>query len=177
VSASRRASIALPSLLALFAVLAAPAAGGGVDLLKSAPATSRGTEMSSVPNPTRGTPDPRSDEYRVDDGVGERSIGIGYGTLIWLNHFQVIPFNGYISEISVAWGDVPAGLPARLLVFDDPNNDGNPQDVTSADLLSSIPVTTEGGSTDTFYHYPFDDVFVGNAGDHFYVGVCCAQTD
>jgi hypothetical protein len=136
----------------------------------------RAVDLSSVPCPPGGTPDNRDDEYMLDDGVGENSVGLtSGGTIIWLNQFQVIAGFERIVDVGVAWGQVPAGRSAEVLIFDDPNDDGNPQDLTPADLLWSAPVTTEGGDSDTFFQYPAPNVFVGNEGDVFFVGVCCSQ--
>lgn len=145
-------------------------------VISTAAAAPRGIAVSALPGSPGGPGDPRSDEYSIDDGVGELSLGASWETLIWLNQFQVLPQNGYISEIAVAWGDVPAGHTAELLVFRDPNNDGNPQDITPVDLLWSMPITTEGGNTDTFHRYSLPRLFVGHIGDFFYVGVCARMT-
>jgi hypothetical protein len=133
-------------------------------------------DLSSISCPPGGTAGPRTDEYMIDDGTGENSIGLtAGGTIIWLNQFQVMAGAEDISAIGVAWGQVGAGRASTLLIFSDPNNDGDPSDVNVGDLLFSLPVTSEGTNTDTFYSYPVPSVNVGVDGDFFFVGVCGSQ--
>ena len=133
-------------------------------------------DFSSVACPPGGVPGPRTDEYIIDDGLGENSIGLtAGGTIIWANSFQVLAGFEQISEIRVAWGQVAAGRTGTLLIFSDPNNDGNMNDVTSTNLLFSGPVTSEGNNTDDFFTYPTGNVCAGVANDWFFVGLCLHQ--
>jgi hypothetical protein len=77
--------------------------------------------------------------------------------------------------VRIAWGDGPAGVPAQVLIFDDPNNDGNPTDITPANLLGSSNIVCGAGPTNTFLAYAMPNVFVGNAGESFFVGVCMSN--
>jgi hypothetical protein len=138
--------------------------------------SSSAADLSSIACPPGNVPDPRTDEYMLDDGTGENSIGLtAGGTIMWYNQFQVIAGAEDINSVGVAWGQVAAGRAAEIQIFDDPNNDGNCQDITAADLLWSSATTSEGSNTDAFFAYPAPDVNVGAAGDFFFVGVCCSQ--
>jgi hypothetical protein len=123
----------------------------------------RAVELSSAPCPPGGKADSRYDQYVLDDGTGETSIGLGGGgTLIWLNQFWVQPYDTDIGSVSVAWGDVPAGRRAEILIFDGWLN-----------LLARMEVASEGGNNDTFYQYPIA-AWIGGT-QSFFVGVCCSH--
>lgn len=133
-------------------------------------------DLSSVPCPPGNVPDIRSDEYTLDDGTGDNSIGLtAGGTLFWYNGFQIMSGYENITSVGVAWGQIAAGRAAEIQIFADPNNDGDATDVTMSDLLWSTPATSEGGDTDTFFQYPVPSINVGSAGGFFFVGVCCNQ--
>ncbi len=110
----------------------------------------------------------RLDEYRVDDGTHETSVGFtGGGDVIWLNQFNVIAGLETITTVSLAWGTVPDGTATTVMIYDDPNNDGDP---TDAVLLTSHPTTSANRDTDTFTLVDVTDTVVGAAGDSFFVG-------
>ncbi|MEZ6191691.1 MAG: PEP-CTERM sorting domain-containing protein [Phycisphaerales bacterium] len=80
------------------------------------------------------------DEYRLDDGVGEQNIGVTGGgankATAWLNRFVIEPGKDTITEISVAFGDIPMNTLVEVILWGDFNNDGNPID---AFVLSATP--------------------------------------
>jgi hypothetical protein len=86
--------------------------------------------------------------YKIDDGTAENSIGLtNGGDLIWLNQFTVAPGFQTITSIALAWGQVPTGLPTKLLVYEDPNDDGNPNDAV---LLRQVDTTVANPDTNQF---------------------------
>ena len=48
--------------------------------------------------------------------------------MMWLNGFEIIPGAGIIDQVGVYWGAVPDGMKARLILYNDPDNDGHPDD-------------------------------------------------
>jgi hypothetical protein len=129
--------------------------------------------FSSMPTPPGGTPTTELDEYTLDDGTGENSIGLtAGGQMVWANKFQVLAGCENVTEIAVAWGQCAAGIAGTALIFDDPNNDGNPADVGPGSVLVSVPTVTDGDNNDTFDRYPIASTNVGAAGDFFYVAIC-----
>lgn len=80
------------------------------------------------------------DEYRLDDGVGEQNIGVIGGSAnkatAWLNRFVIEPGKDTITDISVAFGDIPVNNLVEVILWGDFNNDGNPID---AFVLSATP--------------------------------------
>lgn len=111
---------------------------------------------------------PSLDEYAIDDGTQDNSIGLtGGGDVIWLNQFNVLPGLETITTVSVAWGNVPNGTAATILIYDDPNDDGDP---TDAVLLTSFATTIANANTDTLNLIDVPDTNVGSAGDGFFVG-------
>lgn len=92
--------------------------------------------------------------YQLDDGSTENSIGLtNGGDIMWINAFQVVEGAGAITEISSVWGSTggsgqpPEGAPARFLVYEDPNDDGDPSDAV---LLTEVETTVQAPGTDTF---------------------------
>ena len=108
--------------------------------------------------------------YKLDDGVGEVSIGVGGITdMVWLNAFTTQPGGESITQVSAAFGrdsGNPSGLmggeAVTFVVWDDPNNDGDPSDAivlttqahnivnfddgVTFDVVSLLtPVTVSGG--------------------------------
>lgn len=112
--------------------------------------------------------------YSLDDGSAEmRSAGPDH---IQLNHYIVVPGGETIGAISLVWPeDMPAGLPATLLLYDDPSNNGDP---TYAQLLRIVPILTKSTpEEDRLSVFLIPRTFVGNAGDSFFVGAHLAYND
>ena len=106
--------------------------------------------------------------YAVDDGTGEQFIGAGGGDMIWLNRFNVTTSGGTINALSVAWGSfIPDGTPTSVLLYDDPNNDGDPVDAV---LVASAVVGSRNPGASTLTTVSIPPTFVGNLGDSFFVG-------
>lgn len=85
---------------------------------------------------------------------------------LWLNHFHVEEGKEWINHIVLYIHSNLQTAPIRLLVFDDPNNDGDPHD---AKLLLESPETvpTSAGS----HRFAINPVYVGQLNDSFFVGV------
>lgn len=102
--------------------------------------------------------------YGVDDGTTETSIGLAdSGTLAWFNALEAQPGCEQISEIWIVWGAPGAlpmptnGSPAKIYLWDDPTNDGDP---TDAVLLVEQAVTVQnvGTGAETRYNIPITSV-------------------
>lgn len=111
--------------------------------------------------------------YQLDDGTREQFIGEANpsGDILWLNQFNVMPGGSIITSIGVVWGQVPNGTPATLLVYDDPNNDGNPIDAV---LRATAPTTVANALTNTFNNVPIGPIFAGDPGDSFFIAAFVA---
>ena len=110
--------------------------------------------------------------YQVDDGTMETGIGLGAeGDLLWLNCFDAVAGQQLITSIDVAWGNMTNGKPASVLVYEDPNNDGNP---TDAVLLEKVDTTVAYAGTDTFTTVPITPVTV--TGKFFIAALVCDQS-
>lgn len=115
-----------------------------------------------------GIPDFCQDDYVHDNGVANL-IWVGNNSdfdCVVLQHFTVQPGGEIINGISVFWS-VLNPRPATLLLYRDPNNDGDPNDgelLWQQDLISAT-------QNDGYVAYPVDDVFVGNDGQTFFVAV------
>ena len=131
----------------------------------------RGAEMHADGLDGQGNRPPivATDEYAFDSGFGTTNVA-GYGaggSMFWLNQFNVIAGLEVITAVRIAWGTGPAGVPAEALVFQDPNNDGNPTDITPSDLLASSAIVSGLGPSNTFLTYAMPNVFVGTAAEAF----------
>lgn len=114
-----------------------------------------------------------ANEYLLDDGTGETNLAwnaANGGDLVFLNQFNVIGGAETLTAISIAWGTGAGGSPASILVFDDPDNDGSPSDVTIADVLFSATIMTGAGPTDVFTNYAIAPTALGALGDSFFIG-------
>jgi len=78
--------------------------------------------------------------YRHDDGLMDNAVGWGTPYLCWLNQYVVQPGQEVITEVQLAWGVLPPGSPATLLIWSDPNGDADP---TDAQVLVAVPVAVE----------------------------------
>ncbi len=89
----------------------------------------------------------------------------------WLNQYRVKAGGQVVTQISFCtsrW--VPPNLRARVLVYDDPNNDGNPIDaVLLATAETTATFNLESEQPMTLVQIP--PTFVGNPGEVFFVGV------
>lgn len=90
--------------------------------------------------------------YQIDDGTAELESGsiipLQSADLIALNQFNVIGGANMLESVEIAWGSPnyfdPSlnGLSYTVVVWDDPNNDGNPADAT---VLATAPRDHLGG--------------------------------
>jgi len=106
--------------------------------------------------------------YRLDDGSAENNVGVGeppFG-LACLNQFTAQDGALTIDSLSIAWGAVPAGTPATVLVYRDPNQDGNPND---AEWVYGGLVSTGSPDDDEFSTYAIS-AQTFSPGESFFVG-------
>jgi hypothetical protein len=86
--------------------------------------------------------------YTIDDGAPDDEIGFTSGAdVLWLNAFRAQDGATNITALSAAFGAaLPAGSDVEFLLYEDPDDDGNPDDAT---LEASVATTTEvaGGGT------------------------------
>jgi len=93
---------------------------------------------------------PRDSIYQWDDGTATTNFRIISSSFGWMHMFTVVPGADIISSISVAWGLGSNTLPGRIAVWEDPNDDGNPNDAV---LLTSTTITCANAGTNIFNVY------------------------
>jgi len=108
------------------------------------------------------------DGYVLDDGTREQNLGTSEGAMLWLNRFTVQPGQEWIDRISVAYGTGANDRRVSVLVYDDPDNDGDP---TDAVLLTRVDTVAENAGTNTFNETLVPATNVGVAGDSYFAGV------
>jgi hypothetical protein len=111
--------------------------------------------------------------YQLDDGTRENSVGGSAIDFLWLNHFEVVADAPTVRFVSVAWGQVPPGEPASILIYADPSDDGDPIDAV---LLTEVPTLTADAGDDVFTVVPVPDTDIGVAGESFFVAVAMMIT-
>jgi hypothetical protein len=99
--------------------------------------------------------------YSYDNGIAPFRLGTNSGPLevLWLHRYDAAGGEDAITSVSLAWGTNPAGTAARLYIFKDPNNDGNPADrvlLATQDITVLNPCSC---SNPTFNVYPLDVPF------------------
>jgi hypothetical protein len=118
-------------------------------------------------------------EYFHDDGVCACQVwGAGFcpGSsidLLWLNQFNVVAGGQHLTHVAIAWtGYTPEGTPGTIVIYDDPNNDGDPADAVLVATAPTIGHNAFGlGGGLTFSTVPVPPTFVGDIGDSFFVGM------
>jgi hypothetical protein len=88
----------------------------------------------------------------LDDGVSDNGLGwTAGGEMAWIQSFGTVG-NTNVSNIQVAWGSAlfpgtspPNGSPVSVLLYEDPNNDGIPNDIT---LVQKVNTTVQNVDTD-----------------------------
>jgi hypothetical protein len=110
----------------------------------------------------------------IDDGSSENALGwIAGGDMVWL---QAFGSNGggstLVSNVQVVYGSAagpgsspPNGSPARVALWDDPNDDGDPSDAV---LLQVVNTTVANVDLDVFNTVPIPATSVNGV---FFVGV------
>ena len=111
--------------------------------------------------------------YFYDDGVQEGNLCVIGGSstyAAWMNPFQVTGNNGLITAIEVVWGYTYPDLPAEVVVWSDPDNDGTPFD---AQVLTRVSIRTAkiDNPADNTNVIPIPPTYVGPEGTSFFVGV------
>jgi hypothetical protein len=111
--------------------------------------------------------------YSLDVGQSAQSWGLATATgWVYINQFRVKPGAETVTHVGLAWSPFAAqGPPVKALIYDDPNQDGNPQDAT---LLASADAenfwTMDGSFELGFGVVPIGPVNVGLPGTSFFVG-------
>jgi hypothetical protein len=91
-----------------------------------------------------------------DDGSSDNAIGLtGGGAVCWLQRFGALSQNTTVTQISTAWGspinpptgNPPDGTAIDIVIYSDPNNDGDPSDGI---LIQHISGILAGSGMDTF---------------------------
>lgn len=106
--------------------------------------------------------------YQIDNGtaVGSAWFFNGGTRSKFMNRFTVAAGGEYLTEISGVTGTQGSGERMSLLVYRDPNNDGNPID---AELLAEV-ASGQQISGATFVAQVSPPVYLGQAGDRFFLG-------
>jgi hypothetical protein len=114
--------------------------------------------------------------YQHDDGTGGNNgpgaVGTP-GTYLWGNVFDADTEGNGASEIiaiQVAMGRIPAGATVTALLFEDPNDDGNPDDAVLLTAVDFVPTITQ---SNTFTQI---DITPTRVTGKFYVA-CAAHVD
>ncbi len=129
--------------------------------------TSRDCQLDGVPDDCQ-LLDGSEFTYVLDDGSAETNIGFAPDVYAaWFNGFTVTEGHEQVGAIAIAYGAIAAGSPAKLYVWSDPDNDGNPAD---AEVLAEVETIVANPDTSILNVSTFEPVRIGPAGTRFFVG-------
>lgn len=107
----------------------------------------------------------------LDDGSFENGIGLtNGGKLAWISRFGRIGATTVVTDVSTAYAGVANGTPTDILVWDDPNDDGNPFDAVL--VYQGVSTVQNSGASVLNPHAVLPAVSVNG---YFFVGVGCAH--
>ncbi|MHC4992526.1 MAG: hypothetical protein ACYTGC_16260, partial [Planctomycetota bacterium] len=117
--------------------------------------------------------------YQLDDGTGEFGFSAGGGnadTVAAVVAYVPEPGCPTVNRINVSWSLNNANAMAtginQVSIYNDPNNDGNPNDVTPADLIVTSPnVSPVDFDSTGNVDYPIDPTDLGPYGVVFVVAI------
>jgi len=108
-------------------------------------------------------------EYALDDGSGGFTIGPSDfdAVVTWGNYFEPQAGCAWLNEVSVSFaGSLPEGTPITIIVYEDPDGDGDP---TNARVLTAVSHESRATSTTDLARYATRPTPVGSGG--FFVAV------
>jgi hypothetical protein len=88
--------------------------------------------------------------YLLDSNWGNWMAG-GVGDRLWMNQFTAVSGADCIDSIAVCFGYLPTGRKAYVLLYDDPNDDGDPHDAV---LLNITETTVADAATGSYFTVP-----------------------
>ena len=111
-------------------------------------------------------------EYAYDDGSKESNLTFVGATieLAWMQRYTVQPGGEWIAAIDIVWGNTYPGLPAKVVLWTDPDGDGDPSD---AQVIRTVETKSMNVNTviPIWNTVPIPPTYVGPAGTSFLVGV------
>jgi hypothetical protein len=107
--------------------------------------------------------------YAYDDGAAESNLNIIGGIeLAWMNRMTTTEGGEWISAVELAWGNTYPGLPAKVVVWADLDQDGDPSSGIS--VLTVFNTKSTNVLFSQFTTVPIPPTYVGPAGTSFFVG-------
>jgi len=99
-------------------------------------------------------------EYAADDGSGNINIGPAFSAeMLWGNYFTAESGFNTITTIRVSFGSIAPDRPLDLLLFDDPDDDGDPG---NAVLVAQSAALTVAAGPNVFIDYAIDPTSVSS---------------
>lgn len=105
--------------------------------------------------------------YIADSGYSGTAVGTNHDYIAWLTPFVVEPGGEVITHIDIAWGGLPHGEVVSLVLWSDPNGDGDP---TDAQVLLEFPTLSRFEFTGEWVAVNIPDTFIGPVGTPFFAG-------
>lgn len=150
-------------------------ANGILDSIDLSAGTSADCNADGVPDECQwGTPE-FSTEYLYDDGTSETTLAVGAPAQIaWYNRFVVEPGGEWIGAIGVVYGPGYPNYPIDVVVWSDPNNDGDPSD---AQVLTRKATVMRNIGTNIYNVVEIPGTYIGEAGTSYFVGAFMDDND
>jgi len=120
-----------------------------------------------------------AEAYAAHDGSAEQGASFGGGDMVWLTHHLQNPANGPILGVTLQWYYFPADFHTTVLLYDDPNEDGDPSDavlLSSATVMCDMPPggycsqENENGTVTVLFDNPVEpgaSFFIGAAATYY----------
>lgn len=86
---------------------------------------------------------------------------------VWMHRYTVQEGAEWIGSISIVWAETFPGMPAKLIIWSDPDGDGNPSD---AQVLHAKEIRTRNVGEMIWNHESIAPTYIGPAGTSFFVG-------
>ncbi len=115
----------------------------------------------------------------IDDGAIDVILGFPDtpAQYAWLNQYEVESGIELIGAIELAWGQIPWGHSAKVIIWSDPDGNGDP---TDAELLLEVDTTIQSPNTSNgpaaFVTVAIPPTYIGPAGTSFFAGAFYADT-
>ena len=94
-------------------------------------------------------------DYLYDDGRKEFTIGLrAPGHVAFVASYDLIPEADVITSVEIAWGLIPNGRTATLLVYADPDNTHDP---SNAFLVYEQAVIIQNANSNFFNYYELEE--------------------
>lgn len=142
---------------------------GVIDSTDIATGFSLDCQVDGIPDECQLGDPPTDIYYLLDDGTREGNYGVSSpADMAWLNQFRTASGGEWIGGISVVIGNGISSSPYEVILWNDPNNDGIPND---SQVIARSSTIVRDPNTNIFHTTFISPTEIGPAGTSFFAGV------